>query len=73
MRHEVQDSLSDLLVTVEQFLAHFYDSTMKHDWFFYIVRFLHISNNDGGTDKNYPNYDRLWKLRNVFDFLNKAC
>jgi hypothetical protein len=29
MRHDVWDSLSDLLVTTEQFLAPFYSSTMK--------------------------------------------
>jgi hypothetical protein len=44
---------------------------MKPEWFFYIIRFLHFSN-DSGADKNDPNHDRLWKLKNVFDFLNKA-
>jgi hypothetical protein len=45
---------------------------MKPEWFFYIIRFLHFSNNDSGADKNDPNHDRLLKLKNVFDFLNKA-
>jgi hypothetical protein len=72
MKHDVQDSLLDLLVMIEQFLAPFYGSAMKCDWLFYIIGFLHFSNNDSDTDKNYPNYDRLWKLKNVFDFLNKA-
>jgi hypothetical protein len=72
MRHAVQGSLSDLLVTIEQLLAPFYSSTMKREWFFYIIRFLHFSNNDSGADKSDPNRVRLWKLKNVFDFLNKA-
>jgi hypothetical protein len=42
---------------------------MKPEWFFYIIRFLHFSNNDSGADKNDPNHDRLWKLKNVFDLL----
>jgi hypothetical protein len=70
MRHDVWDSMSDLLVMIESFCAPFCSSTMKLEWFFYIIRFLHFSNNDSGTGKNDPNHDRLWKLKNVFDFLN---
>jgi hypothetical protein len=45
---------------------------MKCEWFFYVIRFLYFSNSGSGADKNDPNHDRLWKLKNVFDFLNKA-
>jgi hypothetical protein len=41
---------------------------MARDCFFHILRFLHFENNDN------PDYDRLWKIRKVFDTLNnKFC
>jgi hypothetical protein len=46
MRHGIWNSLSDLLVTIEQFLTPFCGSAMKCDWFFYIIRFLNFSNNE---------------------------
>jgi hypothetical protein len=54
---------------IEQFFTPFCSTTMKHDRFFHNIQFLHFTNNDSTADKNDPNYDRLWKLRNVFDFL----
>jgi hypothetical protein len=33
---------------------------------------LHFTDNDKETDHNHENYDRLWKIREVFDMLDVA-
>jgi len=43
---------------------------MVHDRFFHIPRFLHFENNDNPLNRDDPHYDRLWKIRNIFDTLN---
>jgi len=37
--------------------------------FFHILRVLHFSNNMNQPGKN-DNYDRLWKMRTLFEQLN---
>ena len=51
---------------------------MAPDRFFHILRFLHFENNDDPLNHDNPNYDRLWKIRKIFDTLfdtpnNKFC
>jgi hypothetical protein len=48
----------------------FYSNTMKRARYFHILHFLHFSHNSNKPDKTQENYDRLWKLRTVFDILN---
>jgi hypothetical protein len=72
MGHDIRDSLEDYLSTIEQLIASFYGITVKRDRFFHIIRIQHFSNNDNASDKKDPNYERMWKLRNVFDFLIDA-
>jgi hypothetical protein len=67
-----RDSLADYWSMTEQFHTPFHSKTPKRDRFFHIIRFLHFSNNDTGIDKNDPHYDRLSKVRTVFDMLNDA-
>jgi len=43
---------------------------MVHGRFFHILRFLHFENNYNPPNHDDPNYDRLWKIRNIFDTLN---
>jgi hypothetical protein len=43
---------------------------MWHNRFFLILRFLHFANNDTAPDRSAEDYDRLWKLRRVFEYLN---
>jgi hypothetical protein len=50
----------------------FYSNTMKREIFFHILRFLHFSNNKNQPDKTDENYDRLWKMRTIFEKLNDA-
>jgi hypothetical protein len=57
----------------EQLFPPFYGQMIRHDKFIHILRFLHFSNSDNALDNNDLNYDRLWKLRHVFDFMNNEC
>ena len=45
---------------------------MTQNRFSHILRDLHFTHNDNESDKNDENYDRLWKIRQVFDVLNAA-
>ena len=47
---------------------------MARDRFVHILRFLHFENNDNPPNHDNPNYDRLWKIRKIFDTVNnKFC
>jgi hypothetical protein len=72
MGHDQRDRLNDYSSTLEQFFMAFYGNTMKRDRFFHILRFLHFSDNRNYPDKTDENYDRLWKMRTIFDKLNDA-
>jgi hypothetical protein len=72
MGHDIRYSLADYWSMTEQFHTPFYSKTLKRDRFFHIIRFLHFSNNGTAIDKNDPHYDRLSKVRTVFDMLNDA-
>jgi len=45
---------------------------MTQDRFLHILRFLHFADNSHRPDPA-EEYDRLWKIRTVFDTLNQAC
>jgi hypothetical protein len=45
---------------------------MKRYRFFHILRFLHFTDNKNEPDKKDEIFDRLWKLRNLFEILNTA-
>jgi hypothetical protein len=45
---------------------------MKRDRFLHILRFLNFSDNRNEPDKTDENYDRLWKVKTIFDKLNDA-
>jgi len=44
---------------------------MTRDRFLHILHFLHFADNSQRPDEG-KEYDRLWKLRTVFDTINKA-
>jgi hypothetical protein len=68
MGHDQRHSLKDYWSREEQYYTPFYSNIMACDRFFHILRFLHFENNDN------PDYDRLWKIRRIFDTLNnKFC
>jgi hypothetical protein len=45
---------------------------MKQDQFLHILLFLQFASNSNEIDKNYENYDRLWKIRDISEMLNNA-
>jgi hypothetical protein len=60
----------------ERLLVHtrtvLYGILQKQDRFLHILRFLHFSDHRNEPDKTDENYDRLWKMRTIFDKLNDA-
>jgi hypothetical protein len=71
MGHDIRDTLKDYWSTLEQFHTTSFSATMKQDRFFHILQYLHFVDNDKKPDKNDPGYDRLWKIRTIFDTLNE--
>ena len=74
MGHDQRHSLKDYCSREEQYCTPFYSNVMAHDSFFHILRFHHFENNDYPPNHDDPNYDRLGKIRKIFDTLNnKFC
>ena len=74
MGHAERHSLKDYWSREEQYYTPFYSNVMARDRFFHILRFLHFENNDTPPNHDDPDYDRLWKIRKIFDILNnKFC
>jgi len=71
MGHELKDKLHDYWMRLRQLCNLFYGEIMTRDRFLHILRFLHFADNSQRPDRG-EEYDRLWKLRTVFDKLNKA-
>lgn len=70
MGHDLRDSFKDYWSKDEQYHTPFYQNTMPRDRFMHILRFLHFSDNNNRPIREDENYDRLWKIREVFDTLN---
>jgi len=74
MGHDQHGSLKDYWSREEQYCTPFYSNVMVRDCFFHILRFLHFEDNDNPPSCDDPDYDRLWKIRKIFDILsNKFC
>jgi hypothetical protein len=74
MGHNQHGSLEDYWSREEQYWTPFYLNVMPRDSFLHILRFLHFENNEDPPNRDDPHYDRLWKIRKVFDTLNnKFC
>jgi hypothetical protein len=65
--HDDWDTIKDYWSTNELYYTPFFSKVMKHDWFLHILIFLHFKNNEIPADRMSSDYDRLWKLRKVFD------
>lgn len=59
-----------LLGTSEPALHTFPHMMNKMDW--YILQFLHFTDSRTGVNRYYGNFDRLWKIQNLFEILNRA-
>jgi hypothetical protein len=74
MSHDQRGSLKDYGSREEQYCTPFYSNVIPRDRFLHVLRFLHFENNEDPPNHDDPNYDRLWKIRKVFDTLNnKFC
>jgi len=71
MEHKLKDTLHDYWTRLRQLRNPFYGETMTRDRFLHILCFLHFADNSQRPDRG-EEYDRLWKLRTVFDKLNEA-
>ena len=71
MEHIVKDTLHDYCSRLKQIHTPFYVEAMTRDRFLHILRFLHFADN---SRRPYPGgeYDKLRKVRTVFDTLNQA-
>jgi len=68
---ELKDTLHNYWSRLRQLHTPFYGETMARDRFLHVLRFLHFADNSQRPDEG-KEYDRLWKLRAVFDKLNEA-
>ena len=69
--HELKDTLHDYWLRLRQLHNPFYGETITRDRFLQILHFLHFADNSQRPDKG-EEYDRLGKLRTVFDKLKEA-
>ena len=70
MGHGVKDKLTDYWATVDQLYTPFYGTMMKRDWYRHILRYLHFTDNRNEPDRTDENFDRLWKIWDLFEILN---
>jgi hypothetical protein len=73
MGHGISDRHVNYWIRAEQFFTHFYLNTKTQGRLLHILHYVQITDNDKEINKNDYNYDRLWKIRKVFDILNVAC
>ena len=71
MGHELKDRLHDYWSRLRQLHSPLYGETMIRDRFLHIPCVVHFTDNLQRPDRG-KKYDQLWKLRTVFDKLNKA-
>jgi len=71
MGHKLKETLHDYWSRLRQLHNPFYGQTMTRDRFVLILHFLHYAGNSQRPEEG-EEYDRLWKLRTVFDKLNEA-
>jgi hypothetical protein len=43
---------------------------MKRNWFLPAMEVLHLKNNQNPPDRMNPHYDRMWRNKRIFDYLN---
>ena len=70
MGHCIWDEMTDCWSRADNFHTAFYCNAMPQDRYLHILCFLHFTDNKKVPDMKDENYDRLWKIRNLFDILN---
>ena len=67
----IWDKLTDHQAMTNQFHTRFYSSSMKQDRYLHILCFPHFTDNKNEPDMMDKNSDRLWKMQNLVEILNK--
>jgi hypothetical protein len=67
--HGVKDKLTDFWSTLEQIYEPFHGTMMKRNRYLHILRYLYFTNRNE-PDRTDENFDRLWKIRDLFELLN---
>ncbi|GFS93137.1 piggyBac transposable element-derived protein 4 [Trichonephila clavipes] len=70
MGHIEKDSIQDYWTTDNLIETPIFREVMPRDRFLMILKFLHFSDNSLKESRDSPTYDRLWKIRKVFDSFN---
>ncbi|GFX44674.1 piggyBac transposable element-derived protein 4 [Trichonephila clavipes] len=71
MGHIEKDSIQDYWTTDNLIETPIFREVMPRDRFLMILKFLHFSDNSLKESRDSPTYDRLWKIRKVFDSFNR--
>jgi hypothetical protein len=67
--HGVRDKLTDCWATVNQLYTPFM-ALWWNDTYLYILSYLHFTDNRNEPEMTDENFDRLWKIRDMFEILN---
>jgi len=70
MGHGVRDKLTDYWSTLDQLYTPFYGTMMNQDRYLHILHYLHFTDNRNEPARTDENFDRLWKIRDMFEILN---
>ena len=70
MGHIDKDSILEYWSTDELIETPMFRKMMPRDRYLIILKYLHFTDNSTAPNKNDENYDRLWKIRKIFDMLN---
>jgi len=70
MGHGVRNKLTDYWSKLDQLYTPFYGTMMNRDRYLHILRYLHFTDNMNEPDRTDGNFDRLWKIRDLFEILN---
>lgn len=70
MGHIEKDSIRDYWTTDKFLETPIFRKIMSRDRFLSILKYLHFSNNHEKPRRDSENYDRLWKIRQLFEVVN---
>ena len=71
MGHGVRDRLTDCWSTLDQLYTPYCGTMMKRDQYLHILLYLHFADNRNEPGRTDENFDRLWKIRDLFEILTK--
>lgn len=72
MGHIDKDNILEYWSTDDLIETPIFRKVMSRDRFVMILKFLHFSDNNNKGSRDDPTYDRLWKIRKVFQLINES-